>query len=414
MKVRIFIVLMAVAFLAGYLTLKQKQSHDTRADIEFAAGVEATVTTVMQSKEEVSIWRHGDRLAYEANGRVGLVAPRGKGQRIYTASQGQFVSGSLSYVITRDGGGIYVHTRRGSFLLPNSAGEKPPFGHLWSNGLLYYTLSTEEAAHEAFLGLFVYNPETQTNTELLAGQEGYSATSLAMSPAENELMLILRPSFRTGELPLPSHVWIYDLVLQKGERVEVPLSSSDEAGRPNLSGPLTWASDSLVAVGLRSTTDDSFAGTAVYSYNDGELRLARVLPDKLTVMAVIQGSNLLVLTELLGIAGDGSFIERQIWLYDPATDQLTTLIDPPSGHSVASAAYHEASGSLFLLRQTLQEGEELSLTIGSFVDASGRETPLFTAHGKVTEAVWVGHTLYVVMVKPEEGYRLKRITFPRP
>jgi len=412
-KVRLFIVLLVFAFLFGYLTLRNKQIDDVRADIEFSAGVEAAVSTVLSDTAAIRIWRHGDRLAYEAGGGVGLVAPRGKGQRIYTASTGQFVGGSMSYILTRDGAGVHVHTRRGSFLLPNSAGENVSFEHLWSSGLLYYTLSTGKDAQEAFLGLFTYNPETQTNKELMGSQEGYRATALVLSPANTQLMLVLRPILRPGTMTAPSKVWVYDLAMQKSERVEVLPFGSDTPGAPILTGPLTWESDRTLAVGLRRTTDDTFAGTAVYNYTDGELRLKRMLPDKLAVVTAMQRGNLLVLTELVGGTQNGSFIDSQVWLYDLATDQLTQLPDPPNGHSVKSVVYHEASGNVFLLRQTRPEGEETSLTMASFVDGGGRETPLFTVNGTITEAVWIGDTLYAVILKPEQGYSLKRIAFPR-
>jgi len=412
-KVRLFIVLLVVASLFGYLTFRNKQIGDVRADIEFSAGVKAAVSTVVSDTEAIRIWRHGDRLAYEAGGGVGLVAPRGKGQRIYTASTEQFVGGSMSYILTRDAAGVHVHTRRGSFLLPNSAGPNASFEHLWSSGLLYYTLSTGEDAQEAFLGLFTYNPETQTNKELMGAQEGYRATALVLSPAKTQLMLVLRPILRPGTMTAPSKVWVYDLAMQKSARVEVLPFESDEPGGTILTGPLTWESDSTLAVGLRQTTDDTFAGTAVYNYTDGELRLRRMLPDKLTVVTAMQRGNLLVLTELVGGTQNGSFIESQVWLYDPATDQLTQLPDPLPGQRVKRAAYHETSGNVFLLRQTRPEGEETSLTMASFVDGSGRETPLFTVSGTITEAVWIGGILYAVILKPEQRYSLKRIAFPR-
>jgi len=412
-KVRLLIVLLAVAFLFGYLTFRNKQTGDATADIEFSAGVEATVNTVMSEKTSILIWRHGDRLAFGAGGEVGLVAPRGRGQRIYNVGTGQSVSGSLSYILTREADGFHVHTRRGSFLLPNSAGPNASFKHLWSSGLLYYTLSTGEDTQEAFLGVFAYNPETQTNKELMGAQEGYRATALVLSPAKTQLMLVLRPSLRPGTITAQSEMWVYDLAMQKSEQVEVPPFPNDELSATHLSGSLTWANDNILAVGLRRASDDFSVGTAVYSYTDGELRLKRVLPAKLTVVTVIRNSNLLVLTELIGVSEDRTFVEHQIWLYNPATDQLTPLPDPPNGHRVKSAAYHETSGRLFILRQTSQEGEEGSRTIGSFVDASGRETPLFTASGTITEAVWISHTLYVVILKPEHGHILKRITFPR-
>jgi len=80
---------------------------------------------------------------------------------------------------------------------------------------------------------------------------------------------------------------------------------------------------------------------------------------------------------------------------------------------VKSAAYHETSGNVFLLRQTRPEGEETSLTMASFVEGSGRETPLFTVSGTITDAVWIGDTLYAVILKPEQRYNLNRIAFPR-
>jgi len=412
-KVRLFIVLLVVASLFGYLTFRNKQIGDVRADIEFSAGVKAAVSTVMSDTAAIRIWRHGDRLAYEAGGGVGLVAPRGKGQRIYTASTGQFVGGSMSYILTRDAAGVHVHTRRGSFLLPNSADPNASFEHLWSSGLLYYTLSTGEDPQEAFLGLFAYNPETQTNKELMGAQEGYRATALVLSPVKTQLMLVLRPSLRPGTMTEPSKVWVYDLAMQKSARVEVLPFESDEPGGTILTGPLTWESDSTLAVGLRQTTDDTFAGTAVYNYTDGELRLKRMLPDKLTVVTAMQRGNLLVLTELVGGTQNCSFIESQVWLYDPATDQLTQLPDPLPGQRVKSAAYHETSGNVFLLRQTRPEGEETSLTMASFVEGSGRETPLFTVSGTITDAVWIGDTLYAVILKPEQRYNLNRIAFPR-
>jgi len=415
-KVRLFIVLLVVVFLFGYLTFRNKQIGDARVDFEFPADIRATVNTVMSEEHKISIWRHGDRIAYGAGGGVGLVAPRGKGQRIYTANNGQFVSGSLSHVLTRDGDGIRVHTRRGSFLLPNSggkAGEVTSFAHIWSNGLLYYTLSTGGEAAESFLGLFAYNPETQTNEELMAAQNGHRATDLVLSPAKTQLMLVLGSTLRPGKSTEQSGVWVYDLHTQKSERVEVLPHDSDEPGRLKLSGPLVWASENTIAIGLRLSTDDSIVGTAVYNYTDRQLRLKRVFPSTLQVLTVIRENNLLVLTELIGIAGDGTFIESQLWLYDPATDELTALPNPPHRAKVERAVFHETSGNLFILRQTRQEGEESNQTMGSFVDASGSETPLFTARGTITEAVWIGYTLYTVIREPEGGYSLKRITFPR-
>ncbi|MBT9157823.1 MAG: hypothetical protein DDT36_00806 [Firmicutes bacterium] len=410
MRVRLFIVFTIVAILIGYLTYKQHQDTDEEGAVLLADGVRASNTTVMTEPRNIRIWNHRDRLAYYANGTVGIVAPRGKGQPLYQSDDRMFIDGFASYIVARDSSGVHITTRNKSFTLPNSHGENTHFVYQWQNGLLYYALYSRGGIEPSFTGLYAYNPATGEERQLVPGKNSYTVWGLDISPDSTKIILVMEQHPAEEQSPTAQEIWIYDLRSEEIKQIHVLQPAPDAIMPATLHGSPYWINPTTVAINLRKIDSDEQVGMIFYSYNGELLTRRRIFMDGVKLLAYTGENQVFLLQRELNVALGDLRDAYIISSYDLSEGQLLRVMALPRGQVVALTLFHVRKNKLLvaLVPTAGAPGKEASQI--SLLDVTGKEVPLFSTNGTIMEATWVGNTLYAVIFNGGT-YTLQRIAF---